>query len=93
MERYLLALVHLDFLLLSIGNPVLADPTARVEFQLDLAVTTFFSTTRGQDLHNQLGGRMEMSRLVQGDGQTLAADPDHIRRHIVIVGKNHARRL
>ena len=81
MERYLLALVHLDFLLLPIDTPGLADPTARVEFQLDLAVTTFFSTARGQDLRNQLGGRMEMFRLVQSDGQTLAADPDQIRRH------------
>ncbi len=43
MERHLLALVHLDFPLLPIDNPVLADPTARVEFQLDLAVTTLHS--------------------------------------------------
>src|SRR5215813_7909487 len=93
MERHLLALVHLDFPLLPIDNPVLVDPTARVEFQLDLAVTTLLSTARRQDLHDQLGCRMEMSRLVQGAGQTLTADPDHIRRHIVIIGKDHARRL
>ena len=78
--------------LLPIDNPVLAHPTARVEFQLDLTVTALVSTARGEDFHDQLGCRMEMSRLVHGAGQTIAADPDHIRRHIVIVGKNHAGR-
>jgi hypothetical protein len=31
---------------------------------------------------------MEMSCLVQSAGQTLTADPDHIRRYVVIVGKD-----
>ena len=93
MERHLLAPVYLDFLLLPINNPVLVDSTVRIEFQLDLAVTTLINTARRQDLHDQLGCCMEMSRLVQGAGQTLTADPDHIRRHVVIVGKDHARRL
>ena len=51
------------------------------------------SPARGQDLHDRLGCCMEMSRLVYGTGQTLAAEPDHIRHHIVRVDKDHARRL
>jgi hypothetical protein len=32
---------------------------------------------------------MEMSGAVQGWGQALMADPDTIRRDVVIIGKDH----
>jgi hypothetical protein len=92
-ESLLLAAIHFHLPLLPIDYPVFQDATAGVEFQLHLAIAAFVRTAGREYLNYQLGRRMEVPSLVKCRGQALVADPHHIRGHVIIVSKDHPRRL
>src|SRR2546427_13271412 len=90
-EGELLTPVYFDLPRTPVNDPVCQDPTTRVQLEFCLTIPSLIETPRREDLHHQFRRGMQMPVRSQGRGAPVVANPYHVRSHIVIIGKDHAR--
>jgi hypothetical protein len=82
--------VHLNVLAAPIEDPILFDPAFGIELPLGFTIAPHICKSRRQDLDDQLGRCPQVPCRICGHRQPSVADPDHIRSHRILGGKDHA---
>src|SRR5258706_9270343 len=92
MQRHLLMAVDFHLTPAPIDDPIFEHASARVELELGLAIPALILRSWREHLDREIGGGVQLTIGIERRHQALLADPDNIRRDIVVISKDHTGR-